>query len=824
MASEILWHEIPTDTISSPINTIDDFSAKRQKELLSHYPLGDDETIDNFAQVLDILSSPSFKDQKDALSIALLSFPLQDKDSLNTLYTTLLDTLSNPEKFEIFEIDPLNRINEIIGQIKTKIENKKIEQEKIKADQKNIELKNQEYNTFLSEYNNTQTERNTLSKKFDKSITLDKLNPSDLKVFQDVFVYELQSKNKPLTPQAQQDINTKILNYIRYQAYLRQQKPEQLTTTQRSQKEYFEKFLDNSGINNEDFFGWFIKENKEKNRPTTLTKEPESKTNENTTVSSSTDKWLWNLSASFEQINTQNMKVSPIFTDELWAPKSWFERDSLLKNFPLPKGTTLADFRFENTNSSEFISQLINNGFSHPLIEASTSDRESRQRANKSLVVYLLYKANPTTQQIPESLAKIIYPPKSGNTSWINKIPKQKQLQYIEDKLLVPLMKNNFCSNNTEQFVWSEIKKWYMWYLSKLMEKTPALEDFKINPEETEFTNKNTKIPLHLDNPREVSGYLTIEDGKIYLTNTLYNPHDTEHQNQISTGKVYVGDMLSFDDFTNNISKSINEDTMKSSLQEKNPYDAYHETIKNTITTDISQYVKKIDSTSSNIAHGLSGTKVQDSIFDLMKTRHTTQVSNNTSISQDSPFYNALRDYTLDNKKTISKKEFPDTFESLALVRTTMLRNSANENKTLEDSLHTLQILLKDINFNKKIEQFLQDKQAQWYDNLSPLDQQRYMLLQTLNSTSRQEPHSLSLFLQVFGNNPQQPQHNSIDINKLQNTIQQLSTQNDLWLLSLHNIHQHTIAKLENKYAPSADENLEHALSTLDTDKKEIWK
>ena len=102
---------------------------------------------------------------------------------------------------------------------------------------------------------------------------------------------------------------------------------------------------------------------------------------------------------------------------------------------------------------------MVNNEFSHPLIEASTSDRESRQRANKALIVYLLYKANPTVQQIPESLAKIIYPPENGKKSWINTQPKSKQLQYIEDKLLVPLMKNNFCSNNTEQFVSSEIKK-----------------------------------------------------------------------------------------------------------------------------------------------------------------------------------------------------------------------------------------------------------------------------------------------------------------------------------------------------------------------------
>ena len=244
------------------------------------------------------------------------------------------------------------------------------------------------------------------------------------------------------------------------------------------------------------------------------------------------------------------------------------------------------------------------------------------------------------------------------------------------------------------------------------MEKTPALEAFKINPKETEFTNKNTKIPLHLDNPREISGYLTIEEGKIYLTNSLYNPHDSEHQNQISTGKVYIGDMLSFDDFTQKISNSINEDTIKSALQEKNPYDAYHDTIKTNITDNITESAKKIDATSSNLAHGLSGTKVQDSIFDLMKTRNSNENNinrENSLISQDNPFYKALRDYTLDNKKTISKKEFPDTFDSLALVRTTMLRNSARENKILEDSLHTLQTLLQDPNFNKKTNNFIQN-------------------------------------------------------------------------------------------------------------------
>lgn len=98
------------------------------------------------------------------------------------------------------------------------------------------------------------------------------------------------------------------------------------------------------------------------------------------------------------------------------------------------------------------------------------------------------------------------------------------------------------------------------------------------------------------------------------------------------------------------------------------------------------------------------------------------------------------------------------------------------------------------------------------------------MLLKTLNTDSRKEQSSLSLFLQVFGTNPQQPQHNSIDINKLQNIIQQLTTQNDLSLLSLHNINKSTTAKLENKYAPTADSLLDNALSTLDTDKKEIWK
>ncbi len=359
------------------------------------------------------------------------------------------------------------------------------------------------------------------------------------------------------------------------------------------------------------------------------------------------------------------------------------------------------------------------------------------------------------------------------------------------------------------------------------MEKTPALDAFKINPEETEFTNNKTRIPLHLDNPREFSGYLTIEDGKIYLTNSLYNPHDAEHQNQISPGKVYVGNMLSFDDFSKKISNTINSDTMKSALQENNPYDAYHDSIKTNITDNITESVKKIDSTSSNLAHGLSWTKVQDSIFDLMKTRNSSENNinpENSSISQDNPFYSALKEYKSWSDKVISKKEFPDTFDSLALVRTSMLRNSANENKQLQESFHNLQWLLQDPNFNKKIKTFIQDMDEKWYDNLSSFEQNQYMLLETLNPNSRKEPNSLSLFLQVFGTNPQQPQHNSIDINKLQSIIQQLTTQNDLSLLSLNTTNQIVKAKLETKYAPSADSLLDNALSTLDTDKKEIWK
>ena len=248
MPSEIISYEIPKEQVPTSPTSEEDFSTKREQEFKTKYNLTPDQNITELSNVIKILSHPKLKDQIQDISTLLVSFPFHDITSLNNLYNTISQDLSDTMNFRVCKLNPLDYIRNICGNTKTQIEI----QQKIEEKQR---FQQEVYNTFLSEYNNTQAERNTLSKKFDKSITLDKLNPSDLKIFQDVFVYELTSKNKPLTPQAQQDINTKILSYIRYQAYLRQQKPEQLTTTQRSQKEYFEKFLDNSGINNEDFFG-----------------------------------------------------------------------------------------------------------------------------------------------------------------------------------------------------------------------------------------------------------------------------------------------------------------------------------------------------------------------------------------------------------------------------------------------------------------------------------------------------------------------------------------------------------------------------------------
>jgi hypothetical protein len=129
-----------------------------------------------------------------------------------------------------------------------------------------------------------------------------------------------------------------------------------------------------------------------------------------------------------------------------------------------------------------------------------------------------------------------------------------------------------------------------------------------------------------------------------------------------------------------------------------------------------------------------------------MKSRNNN--GNQNTISQDNPFYTALRDYEIDPNTTIQKHNQPEAFDTLNIVRNTILKNSAYENQQLSNSIERLQQLITNKNFNDKLTSYLTN---------SPKDEtseKRHMILQTLKDNSRASGDSLVLLLQLFGTNP----------------------------------------------------------------------
>jgi hypothetical protein len=159
-------------------------------------------------------------------------------------------------------------------------------------------------------------------------------------------------------------------------------------------------------------------------------------------------------------MNSDNMITPSIFSDQFNNPKSEFDKKSLLAAFPLPSGTKLFDFALDNKNLIEIIKNFIESDQSHPLIKSSTKNKIDQERAKKALINYLLHKANPSIDMLPDSVAHLLYPPTQNETqSWIQKVPKEKQLKKIEEQLLIPLMQNNFCGAIQEKTISEEIKK-----------------------------------------------------------------------------------------------------------------------------------------------------------------------------------------------------------------------------------------------------------------------------------------------------------------------------------------------------------------------------
>jgi hypothetical protein len=104
---------------------------------------------------------------------------------------------------------------------------------------------------------------------------------------------------------------------------------------------------------------------------------------------------------------------------------------------------------------------------------------------------------------------------------------------------------------------------------------------------------------------------------------------------------------------------------------------------------------------------------------------------NQTILSPENPFYTALREYETDPNTTIQKQNQPQAFDTLNLVRNTILKNSANENQKFSNAVTNLQQLITDKTFNDKLTSYL---------STSPIDaisERKHIILQTLKDNNR---------------------------------------------------------------------------------------
>lgn len=138
----------------------------------------------------------------------------------------------------------------------------------------------------------------------------------------------------------------------------------------------------------------------------------------------------------------------------------------------------------------------------------------------------------------------------------------------------------------------------------------------------------------------------------------------------------------------------------------------------------------------AGISHAMTGKKVQDNILHTMKYFHHNgdhPLDPNETIQSDSPFFEALRHYP---DTPIQKNNHPDAFAVMSLMRTTMLRSSATENKALSHQLNSLQTLIDNLDFDRRLDaQFAEYNNRR--DNLTPSEEQHYLLLSTLTTQAR---------------------------------------------------------------------------------------
>ena len=355
--------------------------------------------------------------------------------------------------------------------------------------------------------------------------------------------------------------------------------------------------------------------------------------------------------------------------------------------------------------------------------------------------------------------------------------------------------------------------------MSELMKKTPGLEQFSYDPKSVKINNNKLELPLSIDGKSQVDARIIIENGTMYLTNQWYDSSDIDSQNTIRKGKVTIGQVKDFSTFSQDSVELISPEFIAKSAQQANPQEYYRKEFQKNITTIPATKSDDLTMIQAGIAHSLSQNKVQESVRGLMLWWNNDGSQSLDSTTTNGPFYEEIQQYESASDKTITKESHKQTFDILNVMRNTMLKNSAQENIQLKDTIKKLQWLLHDPSFTTRINEYLKNHPSQ---EATP----EQAILLTLNPQERNgelnhSKDSLQMFLKLFGTNPQpgQESNNSIRNDSLNKVVESLTNESDFDTIDRNNIiptNNPMIEQIHNKYKPTnADTELEKALSSI---------
>lgn len=583
-----------------------------------------------------------------------------------------------------------------------------------------------------------------------------------------------------------------------------------ISEEERKQSQEFNDFLRNSDIDPRDFYQSFGGERN-------FSAQFNEKLPEVTPISAKKESSLVSNLSENPEISTDTLQIDNVFKD--------IDNTLLLKSFPLPKNMKHSDFFYDFSSSESFVTRmqsLLEASDSYPFLEQSTKDRKTLVVAKKRLVSYLILKNNPQMNQLPENIINVLYPSgwsekKSklrGFRKKLVEMPRESMMRQYEEELLLPLMHNNFLNPSIEKDFSHMVKKWYLSYVSTLLEQTPELDEFSYNANEITMTNNFVQLPLYNKGQDTVDSYLSIENWKVFITNSLYNPSDTENIQQLKKWKVAVGQVKGFSEFAQESVKSL-PDIIATSSEENNPQLSYFNSFRDNIGKISTDQNDDKESLQENIGHSLSQNKVRNGVKNIMYGRNNDGSLSLEDTKKSNPFYEEISTYEQGEDKKISKENSPITFAIGNFVRTSMLRNSSEENIRLKDSLSKLQKVLTDKSFNENLRSYLKNNKE---DRESP----KRAMLSLLDPQERSENNlhskeSLVNFLSLFGSNNRpwpDGQYNRIRISSFEQAVNKLASGVPLDLLNTDNIisSTHPVVEKINKKHNSPDALLDTQL------------